>query len=409
MRLLIATLAFLSIPSVHADDWPQWRGPNHDNIAAPSAKPVTEWSADKNVRWKTPIPGRGHSTPIVVGSVIYLTTADLGANKQSLIAIDRKAGKVIWNTTIHEQKLPSEVHKENSRASATAQWTGDHVLVTFQNDEKVMVSAVTPDGEITWTKSAGDYRPLYSFGYGSTPVLHNELYIVVIGTKDNGSVVAMDAKSGEIKWRTPHDGHDNWATPVVATVAGKEQLLLSGVGLLTSFDPKTGKKLWSAPLSPQSTCGTVVWTDDMVFASGGYPSNQTAGIKADGSGTVVWKNPERCYEQSLLSHDGLIYAVTDSGIAFCWDAATGERVWKERVGRGGIMASPLLVGDLIYTTFKNGKTTIFKAGRSFEKVAENQLGDDTYATPVAVGDDLLIRVGKVTEGERSEMLYCLGD
>ena len=130
---------------------------------------------------------------------------------------------------------------------------------------------------------------------------------------------------------------------------------------------------------------------------------------ADGSGKVVWKNTIVCYEQSLLSHKGLIYAISDDGRAHCWEAKTGEKKWSERIGRRGVMASPLAVGDHIYATLKNGTTVIFKAGDTFQKVAENELGDDTYATPVAVGKELFLRVGKVDRGKREEFLYCLGE
>ena len=404
--ILLTLTASLSL----ANNWPQWRGPDRNNHAAAGAKPVTEWSAEKNIRWKTPIPGRGHSTPIVIGDRLYLTTADQGKNTQSLIAVQRADGKILWNKVIHEGGFPEELHNENSAASATAQWDGTNVLVVFENDKKIKATAVSPKGEIAWSKTVGDYLPEYHFGYGSTPVLHKNSLIVVIGTGKGGAISALDTKTGDLVWQTPRAGHDYWATPVVAKVAGKEQLLISGTGKFSSYNPDTGKLLWEAPLEPQSTCGTIVWNDDMVFASGGFPGSQTAGVKADGSGEVVWTNRERCYEQSLLAHKGLVYAVTDKGIAHCWDAKTGEEKWSERVGRGGVMASPLAVGDLIYASIKDGSTVIFKAGdKGFEQVAKNQLGDDIYASPVVVGNELFLRAGTVKEGDREEFLYCIGE
>ncbi len=401
-------LSLLLVSSSFAADWPQWRGPDKNNHAAVDAKPVTEWSAEKNVRWKTKIPGRGHSTPIVVGERIYLTTAEKDKALQWLIAVNRKDGKIVWKQVIHKGGFPTELHRENSAASATPQWTGSAVLVTFQNKDQVKVTAVTPEGETLWTKTAGHYDSGRPFGYGSTPVLWKGSFIVAGDTEEKGYLVSLDAKSGEQRWRIERGGHDNWASPVVAKVAGKEQLLISGMGKIWSYDPANGKENWTAPHAPQATCGTIVWTDEMVFASGGFPNNETLGVKADGSSEVVWKNRERSYEQSLLSHKGLIYAVTDQGFAFCWDAKTGETKWKKRLGRGGVMASPLAVGDHIYATIKNGTTTVFKAGAKFEKVAENKLGDDTYASPVVLGDALYLRVGHVKEGERQEMLYCIG-
>jgi len=403
-------LLLLSATSCLATDWPGWRGELRDNKASKNASPVSEWSEEKNVRWKTSIPGRGHSTPIVVGKRIYLTTGDAKKGTQSLLSLERKTGKTLWEKVIHTGGLAPKIHQENSHASPTPQWDGKHVLTTFQNDDKIKITAVSPEGKIVWSKSVGSYLPSYEFGYGSTPTLYKGLLIVAADTPKTGYITAIESSTGKERWRTPRTDNDNWATPVVAKVSGKEQLLVSGMGRISSYEPLTGKPLWTAPLEPLATCGTVVWTEDMVFASGGYPKNQTAGIKADGSGTVVWKNRERCYEQSLLSHNGLIFGVTDKGTAFCWRASDGERLWKERLGRGGVMASPTLAGDLVYATIKTGKTTVFKAsGESFQKVAENQLGTDTYASPVMVDDELYLRVGeRDSSGARQEILYCLG-
>lgn len=399
----------LSALTASATDWPQWRGPEINNHAAVNAEPVQEWSDTKNVHWKTAIPGRGHSTPVVVNDRLYLTTADKEKGTQSLIAIRRKDGKIIWEKIVHQGGFPTDLHNDNSAASATAQWDGTNLLVLFENDKKIVATAVSPDGEIVWRKAVGDYLPSFHFGFGSTPVLYQKNLIVPVPTGVGGFLAALNVADGSEAWRTPRDGHDYWATPVVAKVAGKVQVLISGTGKISSYDPVTGKLFWEAPHKPLSTCGSIVWTDDMVFSSGGYPKNETVGIKADGSGEVVWSNRERCYEQSLLSHGGHIFAVTDKGIAHCWDAKTGEEKWSERVGRGGVMASPLAVGDLIYASLKDGSTVIFKAsGEGFELVAKNQLGTDTYASPVAVDDELFLRVGVTTAGVRQERLYCLG-
>ncbi len=410
MTLAARMKAFLFLTltsSALATDWPQWRGPEVNNHAPADAQPVTEWSAEKNVRWKTPIPGRGHSTPIIVADKIYLTTGDAEKGTQSLLAFDRKSGKQLWEKTIHQSGYPQHLHKENSPASQTAQWDGSNILVVFENDQKVKVTAVSPSGEIVWSKVAGDYNPSYQFGYGSTPVLYKDSLIVNVGTEKGGLITSLKTKDGEANWTIDRKGHDYWATPVVATVAGKEQFLISGLNKFSSFDPATGKLNWETEAGAKSMCGTIVWHDDMIFASGGFPERGTTAVMADGSGKVVWKNIVQCYEQSLLSHQGLIYAIADDGRAHCWDAKTGEKKWSKKIGRRGVMASPLAVGDHIYATLKNGNTVILKAGPTFQIIAENQLGTDTYASPVALDKELFLRVGKTDKGERQEFLYCL--
>ena len=405
---ITSVLFYLSAALLHAKDWPQWRGPDQNNHASMEATPPVEWSEEKNVAWKTPIPGRGHSTPIFVDGKIYLTTAEKNTSTQSLLCLDRKTGKVLWNKIIHKGGFPAQLHPENSAASASAQWDGNNVLVTFQNEEKIKVTAVSRDGKIIWSKTVGDYLPSYQFGFGSTPVLYQESLIVVIGTKEGGFLTALKTSDGREVWKTPRAGHDYWATPVVATVGGEEQLLISGINKFSSYQPATGKLNWETEAGAKSMCGTIVWTDDMIFASGGFPEKETAAVKADGTGTKVWQNKVVCYEQSLLSHSNLIYAIADDARAYCWDAKTGEKKWSEKIGRRGVMASPLAVGGHIYATLKNGTTVIFKAsGEGFQKIAENTLGDDTYASPVALDNQLFLRVGKVDRGNRQEFLFCL--
>jgi outer membrane protein assembly factor BamB len=315
---------------------------------------------------------------------------------------------VIWSKVVHEGGFPTQLHSENSPASASAQWDGQNILVTFENDKKIKVTAVSPEAKIIWSKTVGNYIPSYPFGFGSTPVLYKENLIVVIGTKKGGCLAALKYSNGEEVWKTQRSGHDYWATPVVATVGGEEQLFISGVNKFSSYEPNTGKLNWDVKAGAKSMCGTIVWTDDMIFASGGFPEKETAGVKADGTGIKVWQNKVVCYEQSLLSHKNLIYAIADDGRAYCWDAKTGEKKWSEKIGRRGVMASPLAVGDHIYATLKNGTTVIFKAsGDRYQKIAENKLGDDTYASPVALDSQLFLRVGKVDRGKRQEFLYCL--
>ena len=331
------------------------------------------------------------------------------AGTQSLVALDRKGGKILWQKEIHKGGLPDKIHRENTHASLTPVWDGERVITLFHNRAKLQLTAVSPEGKIVWDKLIGDYLPDRDFGYGSTPAYHKGHIFVISDYEPKGYLVAFETKTGKEKWRAPRNTMASWSTPVVAKVAGKDQLLISGQEKVISHDPVDGNILWEAPHISKSTCGTIVWNKDSVFASGGFPKNQTAGYAADGSGKVLWQNKERVYEQSMLCLDSEVYAVTDKGFAFCWDAKTGEERWSQRLGRGGVMASPTYANGLIFATIKNGETTVFKATPDkFVEVAKNQLGDDTYASPVIVDDQIFMRVGFRKEDQRREVLYCLG-
>ncbi|MEM6910143.1 MAG: PQQ-binding-like beta-propeller repeat protein [Verrucomicrobiota bacterium] len=408
MRIPILLLLFAT--SALASDWPGWRGPQGDNHAPQGASPVTEWSERKNVRWKAALPGKGHATPIFVGNRIYLPTGDEEAETQSLLAYDRESGELVWNTLIHQGGLAEGIHRENSFASSTARWDGKNILVVFENQKQIHVTAVDPDGEIVWSKSLGRYATKPRFGFGSTPALYGDLLIVAVESENNGFLIGIDSQNGAERWKTARPGRSNWATPVVAKVAGRDQLLISGTGKVSSYDPSNGRTLWEVPSKLEVACGTAVWWEDMVFASGGFPAKETLGVKATGRGQVVWSTPVKCYEQSMLSVGGFIYGIDEQSTAFCWRASDGELMWKERLGRGGIKASPLLVGDLIYASLLGGTTVVFRASSDgFEKVAENQLGDQAYASPVALEDELFLRVAFKNRGHREEFLYCLGE
>ena len=193
------------------------------------------------------------------------------------------------------------------------------------------------------------------------------------------------------------------------TVAGRDQLLLAGCDHVSSFDPLSGKQLWEVEGSTTECVGSIVSDGRLVFASGGYPKKLTLAVRADGSGEVVWENSTQSYVPSMMVHNGYLYTVTDAGIVYCWKADSGEELWKTRLG-GTFNTSPVLVGELLFATNQEGKTTIFKASPDgFQLIAENQLGEDVYATPVICGGQIFMRVAQGLAKARQEWLYCIGD
>ena len=402
------TLCLMSASLLTAAEWTQWRGTAGNNIAEAGQDIPTTWSTTQNVVWKVSVPGRGHSSPIVVGNVIVLTSAEEGGQQQGVFAFDRATGKNLWGTVISRGGFP-KTHAKNTHASATACSDGRNIYAVFNHHNKVEATALDMKGKILWRQDVGSFVPkLYQYGYAASPTLYNGL-LIVSGDTDTGAwIKALDTRTGKFSWQQDRPRTLNWASPIVANVAGKEQLLISGGEMIASYDPKTGRPLWSQACLTVATCGTVVWDDDTVYASGGYPKKETVAMKADGSGEIRWKNSVKCYEQSMLYTDGHLYAVDDGGVAYCWHAKSGREMWKERL-EGPVSASPTLVGDTIYASNERGTTFVFKANPAdFQEIARNQLGDESFATPTVVDNRMYLRVSAGDGRGRSETLYAIG-
>lgn len=412
MHRLAALVLLAAAPQDGAStDWRTWRGPAGNGVAAEGEQPPTTWSEKENVLWSVPVPGRGHSSPTVVGSRIVLTTADDAAQVQSVVAFDRASGKQIWKTDVHRGGFPAKIHTKNSHASCTVASDGQRLFASFFNGEAVHVTALDLEGKKLWQVNAGPLRPRqYQHGYGASPALYKSLVLLAVDSDEpaGGFLAALDAKTGKMKWRAARPVKSSFSSPVVATISGRDQLLLTGCDLVSAYDPNTGRPLWSAEGTTTATCGTVVWDKDLVFGSGGWPKSETVCVRADGSGRVVWKNAQKFYEQSLLAWDGHVYGVNDVGAAFCWSAADGTERWNARVS-GKPSASPVLAAGNIYVSDEKGVTNVFRADpKEFKELARNKLGDESLATPAFCGNRIYARVAKTSGGGRQEFLYCIG-
>jgi outer membrane protein assembly factor BamB len=387
-------------------DWPWWRGPNRNGIAA-AQKPPLKWSETENVLWKTAIPGRGHGSPIVVGDQIFLATADEDREIQSVLCFDRNSGRQRWQTEVHRGKfLTKGLNKKSSHASATVACDGERLFINFANDHAIQTTALDRSGKILWQTRVTGY--VLHQGYGPSPMIHRSLVLVSADNKGTGAIAGLERATGKIVWKQERPKLPNYASPIVVNVKGRDQLIVTGCSLLTSFDPMTGEKLWEFKGTTEETVTSIVTDGEHIFTSGGYPKKYTSAVKADGSGKTAWENNTQVYVPSMLVHDGHLYAVTDAGFAVCWKCATGEEVWKERLA-GAFTASPVLVGPNIFATNESGKTFIFKASPTkFELIGANQLGSEVMATPTFCGDRIYFRVAAQEKGRRQETLYCIG-
>lgn len=405
--ILTGFVALLCTPAF-GGDWAQWRGPNGNGIAEAGQGVPTEWSRTTNVVWRVDVPGRGHSSPTIVGDRITLTTADEPSQTQAVICFDRSTGKQLWLTPVSQGGFP-KLHHKNTHASSTVASDGRLFFAVFNHHLKVEAVALDADGKIVWKQDVGGFNPrLYEYGYASSPTVYGDT-LIVTGNSDTISwMKALNTRTGKIVWEQDMPKGLVWSSPIVADVAGRKQLLLSGFESMSAFDPADGQRLWSTPCLTLATCGTAVWEDGVVFASGGYPKAETVAIRADGSGKILWQNGVKCYEQSLLAAGGHVYAFSDQGIAYCWNAETGREMWKTRL-KGPVSASPILAGDLIFASNELGTTFVFRASPdSYQPVARNQLGDESFASPTIVDGRIYLRVADSQGSSRRESLYCIG-
>ncbi len=390
---------------VHRNDWPWWRGPRHNGEADPDQKPPTTWSETENIVWQSPIPGRGHGSPIVVGDAVFLPTSDESSGSQSVLCFDRATGKERWRREVH----PDGGMRKNAKstaASSTIACDGERLYINFPNRDAVYTTALSLDGHPVWQTKISDY--VIHQGYGSSPFLYRHLVLVSADNKGGGAIAGLDRKTGEIVWRKERPATPNYPSPIVLHVAGRDQLLMTGCDLVSSFDPLTGDKLWEIP-GATTECVTSTVTDGThIFTSGGYPKNHMSGVVADGSGKIAWENGDRVYVPSFVIRDGYLYGVMDAGVAACWKSDTGKEVWKARL-KGNFTSSPVLVGDVIYASNESGETFLFAATpEEYRPLGANRLGDAMFATPTICGGRIYLRVVKHEGDQPREYLYCVG-
>lgn len=391
---------------IDASDWPWWRGPQRNGIASPDQKPPTSWSDSKGVAWKVPVPGRGHGSATVVGKHVYLAVCDEKAGSQGVLCFDRATGKQLWNKEVHA-KGAMRKNAKSTGASTTLACDGERLFVNFPNSGGLYATALSRDGEQLWQQKISDY--IVHQGYGSSPAIYQSLVIVTSDNKGGGAIAGLDRKTGRIIWKRDRPKTPNYPSPIVLHAAGRDQLIMTGCDLVSSYDPLTGKTLWEIDGSTTECVTSTVTDGHRIITSGGYPTNHTSAVEADGSGKVTWSNKNRVYVPSMVLRNGILFGVLDAGIAACWKSDTGEELWKERLD-GNFSASPVLVGDLIFATNEDGLTFVYRASpEGYTEVAQNKLGDEVFATPTICGSRIYMRVAEHGADGRQEFLYCLTD
>ena len=244
--ILIGTVSVTSAdtPTFAATDWPWWRGQNRDGIAATDQFPPTSWSNAQNIRWRTPVAGRGHGSATVLGGAVFLPIADDARKVQAILCLDRETGAQKWEAIVHEGGFDNKgkPNKKSSLASSTIATDRERLFITFVNDSAVWATALSLQGEILWQQKISDY--IIHQGYGSSPAIYEHLVIVSADNKGGGAIAGLNRETGRIEWIRERPKKPNYPSPVILKIDGRDQLIFTGCDLVTSLDPLTGKELW---------------------------------------------------------------------------------------------------------------------------------------------------------------------
>ena len=414
---MLAHLCLLLAQTTKASDalhWPHWRGPHQDGVV-PSAL-ATEFGDGKNLRWKVALPGRGVSTPIVLGTGLYLTTAvptaaasaesgsgsDLAPAEQSfeLHAYARADGKLLWKQVAKVATPHEGFHKSyGSYASASPVSDGERLYVSFGSQG---LYAYDLEGKLLWSHELGAQLAMRNgFGEGLAPVLAGDVLVQVCDQEQGSFVVALDKTSGKELWRAPRDEPSTWATPLVTEVAGATQVVTGGTTRVRAYAPADGKLLWECAGLGLNVIPALVRHDDLVLAMSGYRDPRLMAIRLgkagdlSGSDAIAWSTTKGCaYTASPVLHDGLYYTVSDRGLISCFDASSGEAHYlEERLPRGSTLkSSPIAAGDFLYVPTEAGEVHLVRLGPELEVVATNVFAEQVFiASPAAAEGTLYLR------------------
>lgn len=413
----------------HDQNWPQFRGPQASGVAEgyPTA---TEWNVDEgeNIAWRTEIPGLAHSSPVIWGDKIFLTTAvregeaelkvglygsidpveNEGVHQMQVVCLDRDSGEIQWVRTAWEGEPAIMRHPKGSHAASTPATDGERVLAFFASEG---LYAYDMEGELLWKKDFGVLDSGFymvkdaQWGFASSPVLHEGMAYVQIDVQGQSFVAALDAATGEEQWRTDRDEVPTWGTPTVYTEGGQRLLLVNGYQHIGAYDLDSGEEVWSLEGGGDIPVPTPVVSEGVVYITNAHGRMAPIlAIETAAEGELVmdtemcdyllWmKRNGGCYMQTPIVYGGLIYCCRDNGTVWCLDAETGDEIYRERIGTGatGFTASGVVADGKLYFPSEEGEVQVIRAGTNFEILAVNDLGETCMATPAAADGVLYFR------------------
>lgn len=403
MRLtLVSTLCVAAAVSLAAEDWPQFRGARQ-GVSFETGLPL-RWSASSGLAWKTPLPGPGHSSPVVWGDRIFLTAFQpQGAvsnliwwrsGRLLLLCLDRQSGRILWQREVPVRRIEA-LHSTNAPASPTPVTDGQRVFAHFGSFGLI---AFDFEGRKLWEKPLGPFPN--DWGSASSPILYRDLLLLNCDTDGEDFLLAVDKTTGRTLWKTsrPHATRA-WPTPLIWSADGEDQVVVSGSGRVKAYDPKDGRELWGVEGLTTWVTPTPVAAHGLLFvASNGPGGNVVMAIRRGGRGDVTathvaWRYDRSApYSSSPVVVGDHLYTVKNGGVFTCFDARTGAVVWQERLPARGNYYASLIAGDgRVYALSEDGEASVVEAGKTFRILASNALGERTMATPAVSGGRLFIR------------------
>jgi outer membrane protein assembly factor BamB len=385
---------FLLTASATAQEWPRFRGPNGSGVSASDLP--TRWT-EKDYRWQAKLPGPGHSSPVLWGERLFVTSAG-DAGKLHVVCLDAASGRIEWKREL-DAGAPSG-HKDNNLASATPAVDAQRVYVAWGTPKQVVLLALTHDGKEVWRRDLGPYRG--GHGFGSSPIVHEELVIVPCEHEGKDSLAAVDAATGKDRWRVPRKSRNTYATPCVYQPPGRpaELIAVSYEDGITSLDPATGRHNWETDAFDkrhvEAAIASPVVHGDMIIGTAGWLGVRYESIAIrpdtakDKRGTVYKLDRDPPLVPTPLVKDDLLFLWNDRGIVSCCGATTGQNHWRERVD-GTFYASPVAAGQHVYCPSREGDMIVLAASKKFEEVARIPLGEGTHATPAIAGGRMFVR------------------
>ncbi len=414
------------VVAASAQNWPSFRGPAAAGVSDGQNLPV-QWDAQHRVHvlWKTEVHGLAHSSPVVWGDRVFLTTAisgkpsatfkpglygdgtasdDLSVHQWNVLCLNRATGKVLWERTAYQGVPKEKRHIKSTYANATPATDG-RIVVAFFGSQGLYAYSLA--GELLWKRDLGRFdvgaydAPQFEWGTASSPILYKDLVIVQCDQQKGSFLAALDAKTGATVWRTERDELPSWGTPSVFPGKARAELVTNGSNFIRGYDPVSGKELWRLGGSSKITAPTPVFSDDLILvASGRRPEAPIFAIRPGASGditgsqSVAWSKQQRgSYMPTPLIYGGYVYVLNNDGVFACYALADGQEIYRQRIpdAGSGFSASPVASDGKIFLSNEDGQIIVVKAGPKFELLARNDMAEPVMATPAISGGLLIVR------------------